>query len=882
MKLLRRFSFPLVSVLFIFFVSVLAVSSIPQVVKADAVTGSDKQQGIAALTERWLRYRAIAGCYTATDVERQVFDKISTGTWLDRGIGTDFRVAVGYLNSDGKVSCGDGSFVTNSLGKIGFASNIESFCSMSTAIRDGKKNYTNCTQGSGEFDMDGSKEDQFRAFGTAVSQKVADHAKFPYAGNGQIKYWVGLRSLKEFCGAKKGAKLTSGETGNVGDSTRDVIVSVIDLGTGKAENYIYTLSKEQSDTINDVWSNKGIDNGFGVDMVNSQDLTCAQLAKLTRDNAKAFGDFVAFYNRANPEDAPPEGTLAGDDGAGEGSSTTSCDVDGVGWIVCPVLNFMAKLNDAAFEVISGFLEIEVELLADDGAKPAWESFRNIANVAFVIVFMIIIYSQLTGVGVSNYGIKRLLPRLIAGAILVNVSYYLCQIAVDVSNILGNSLYTFFKDIPTAGSEGGVDLNWETVTAGILIAAGAVIGALLLASVLGSAALIAFGLIVLILLARKAIIVLLIVVAPLAFVAYLLPNTEQWFKKWWGLFSKLLLVYPVIALIFGASYLAARIVNTAATGGGEEESQTMLQITALGIMAIPLFAVPAALKGAMAATGALGSRLSGWQDRAMGAAAGKGKERYGNSSFARGRALRKEGKTEYRKRQFARAVSGDDDSILGRVRQRSSRGVTGRTFTNAGDFAQGRINRSAAGIEHKIYEEDVEAAKEQQRNMTVADVATIAATGMHNGQAVTEHERAAAIDKTMSAGGFGDRRAVLEGLAADKANTSRELRNRAITAAYSKGDQNIYGVGFGDQILDENGAINGEADLLAATAQNAEEGNIQPEHVVQGAAATGYLVAAATGNAAATANLRTARDTARTNPATRAKIDANIDAHLNSL
>lgn len=43
--------------------------------------------------------------------------------------------------------------------------------------------------------------------------------------------------------------------------------------------------------------------------------------------------------------------------------------------------------------------------------------RNIANVVFVVMFLVVIYSLLTGRGVGNYNIKRMLPRFIVGAIL---------------------------------------------------------------------------------------------------------------------------------------------------------------------------------------------------------------------------------------------------------------------------------------------------------------------------------------------------------------------------------------------------------------------------------------------------------------------------------
>lgn len=81
----------------------------------------------------------------------------------------------------------------------------------------------------------------------------------------------------------------------------------------------------------------------------------------------------------------------------ESDTTSSCAVQGIGWIVCPVMNFLGRLNDAAFDFLANsFLETESRLINDEATKKAWESFRNIANIMFVIAFLAIVYGQMTG------------------------------------------------------------------------------------------------------------------------------------------------------------------------------------------------------------------------------------------------------------------------------------------------------------------------------------------------------------------------------------------------------------------------------------------------------------------------------------------------------
>ncbi len=309
-----------------------------------------------------------------------------------------------------------------------------------------------------------------------------------------------------------------------------------------------------------------------------------------------------------------------------GVGATKCGIEGVGWIICPVVNFLAKIADGSYAFLeSNFLKVSPDMLStstSDSAYTAWSTMRSIANVAFVIAFLIIIFSQITGAGVTNYGIKRLLPKIIIAAILVNLSFIICQILVDLSNIIGQSFSEIFQGLPagkaTPGGFGSGS-DWTSVAGGAIAIAGG--GALVWANIaalipLLVSAVIALVMILFILIARQAIVVLLIVVSPLAFVAYLLPNTENWFKKWRETLQAMLILYPVVALIYGVSGYAAKILQ------GAMSDSTMGQIVAAGVMVLPLFAIPTVLKKALDGVGNLGATLNGWSSKLGGAAGNK--------------------------------------------------------------------------------------------------------------------------------------------------------------------------------------------------------------------------------------------------------------------
>lgn len=296
---------------------------------------------------------------------------------------------------------------------------------------------------------------------------------------------------------------------------------------------------------------------------------------------------------------------------GEAAKVSTCKIDAIGWLLCPVMDFMSKVIDGAYAFVASLMVVKpITTDSSDAAKSmyaAWSIMRNFANVAFVIAFMMIIFSQMTSVGLNNYGIKRMLPRLIVAAILVNASYWICAIAVDISNILGASLNGLFTSaIPVLGANdraafvlagdtsGG---GWQGLVSAVLIggAATAVLYATLSALVPALlAALIAILTVFIVLTMRQALIILLVVVSPLAFVAYLLPNTESLFKKWLGLFKTLLLMYPIIAMIFGASALASSVVMTSASGS---KYAIAIQIMGALISIVPLALTPIIMKTA---------------------------------------------------------------------------------------------------------------------------------------------------------------------------------------------------------------------------------------------------------------------------------------------
>lgn len=360
---------------------------------------------------------------------------------------------------------------------------------------------------------------------------------------------------------------------------------------------------------------------------------------ITTINMQGVIDWLNETSSSELDDVEPLNAITKSDDIEESTEETAdpCydNSASLGWIVCPIMTKIAEALDGLYDkIIEPFLIVEPTLLTSgdtNGTWQAWSIMVNIANILLVIFLFVVIFSQITGVGITNYGIKKSLPKIFIAAILINLSFIICQLAVDISNILGNSLNEmlvgigknvkpslpeaidatginsseqagWFKVLLTLGAGGIVGIGIASVASAIFdtgILAGLVIPALLLFVI----AIISIIFFFIILGVRKAAVVIFVVLSPLAFVCYMLPNTKKYFDKWLDGFKALLMVYPICGLLLGGSFLVSRVILQA------QDINYVMYFTGSMIMIVPYFFIPSLLKGSLRAMGDLGAKLS---------------------------------------------------------------------------------------------------------------------------------------------------------------------------------------------------------------------------------------------------------------------------------
>ena len=338
-------------------------------------------------------------------------------------------------------------------------------------------------------------------------------------------------------------------------------------------------------------------------------LTCPEKAVVEHADSTNYTTKNATKNKCVNNNPPPgsgNGEGEGDGGAAEGESKPECGgrVEGLGYLICPILEHAARFSDSMWGFFESLLYVNpLSNKTDDSIYKTWVMLRDLANVILAIVFIAVIISQISNAGISNYGIKKILPRLIIAAITINISYFLMQALIDIANIAGKSFDDFLQ------SQASMDYTkvsgWQKVVEDIVVSGtlalmtigGIAVG---VAAVDGPAALLFILLLIIpailgllagifALMFRTSVIPVLAIASPIAIAAWVLPNTQKLFDKWKEIFSGLLFLYPLSSIYYGClkfTAIAVFLNGNSSTG----ERIMALVMMAVGVVAIAIFAV----------------------------------------------------------------------------------------------------------------------------------------------------------------------------------------------------------------------------------------------------------------------------------------------------
>ncbi|MBI4049337.1 MAG: hypothetical protein HY395_00770 [Candidatus Doudnabacteria bacterium] len=227
------------------------------------------------------------------------------------------------------------------------------------------------------------------------------------------------------------------------------------------------------------------------------------------------------------------------------------EASGVSKVVGLVLGFIVDLLNrmiAGLTAIAGrILTYVLELIIVKAEMPqivtaGWKIVRDIMNMFFVLIMIVI--SLATILGLENYNYKKLLTKLILMALLINFSQIIAVTLIDLSNMVvkvfaleGNYADVYKTMIGITTPEG-----WLGDSYGIGWSQNFVQG--LTSLILNVIMLISFLALAGLFVVRLVGLYVLVIFSPVAYALNIIPETAQYAKQWWTTFVKYLIWAPV--------------------------------------------------------------------------------------------------------------------------------------------------------------------------------------------------------------------------------------------------------------------------------------------------------------------------------------------------
>jgi hypothetical protein len=263
----------------------------------------------------------------------------------------------------------------------------------------------------------------------------------------------------------------------------------------------------------------------------------------------------------------------------QGKKDNSCEARGGGmaWLMCPVITATDGAINWVDSRVTELLDIDSNYYSNNEIKASAAAIRNIAYIILIPVMLVMVVGTALGFDfISAYTVKRALPRLVIAAIFITVAYPVCVFLIELFNAVGRGVLGLFTFPFVEASQKlyGTDITqislstllggslFTSIFAAPIFAAGILILLIFFGGTLLLFAAIAF----LVLMLRQMFIVALLLIAPLAILAWIFPGNDKLWKSWWGSFSKLLIMFPLIMGLIAVGRIFAYIIDSSNPAG----------------------------------------------------------------------------------------------------------------------------------------------------------------------------------------------------------------------------------------------------------------------------------------------------------------------------
>lgn len=575
-------------------------------------------------------YYFLMSCFYTDNIDKVTDDEVKNWEWFNKGRTADETdsqrdATRGAMYDTSEGDCDNGQWISEAFGRFGFVDPVVAFCALSFTYNketggngktvSGGDSSSSCEAGvNAGYDSDGADPDS-NGTGKNTGQRTAVDNLLKTAPNyatAKGKLTDPQAFIRYYETLMKGCKvllIDNYDTAKDPANNDKDLVKVPVVRSGAAP-ITYALGKIGSQPYYDaalVATTTGGDTRTD----------CNELAEKARQLAPAY---LAYLKENNLDySAAIDDTATGND------INVKCadkwdlidKINPLDWLTCSLLKGFVTAAQGFDSLIMGMLCInEADLFGNqatcnDGVSStkdntsesfhqAWNVFRILALGILAIGGLIMVISQALGFELFDaYTVKKTLPRILVAAIGISLSWQILAFFVTLSNGLGVGIRALIYAPFNGGGINELVLAGGSSAIAALFTGGAFItlGALGLLSFIGTA-LLAILIAFFILVVRNILVILLILAAPVAIAAYIMPNTEKYFKTWWDWLLKALMVFPIITAFIAIGHVFAAITST--SDGG-----TLTSFVAFAAYFAPYFLIPLAFRFAGGALATIG-------------------------------------------------------------------------------------------------------------------------------------------------------------------------------------------------------------------------------------------------------------------------------------
>lgn len=238
-------------------------------------------------------------------------------------------------------------------------------------------------------------------------------------------------------------------------------------------------------------------------------------------------------------------------------------------IVASVISGLVDvLGKILIQVINGVIWVAQynDFINSPAVTHGWSILRDVCNMFFILILLVIAFA--TTLNRESYGMKKLLPKFIIAAVLINFSKLICGIIIDFAQVIMLTFVNGFRDVGGgnfANMLGLTDMLSKSQTScGDDLSLMTLLGTYLLALIYVIIATVVMVIILMVLVMRMITIWIYVVLSPMAWLLSVLPATQNLASKWWKQFSEAVASGPVLAFFIWLSFVTVTTTTTAQT------------------------------------------------------------------------------------------------------------------------------------------------------------------------------------------------------------------------------------------------------------------------------------------------------------------------------